>query len=112
MLVKLKIYLANAMARAQLQDGLNMLAGFLQQVNLQKYSIEIVEMTPNTQTPWNLKELNELIAEQKGNPSRFCSSKSAEVAPKTAPTTTNIVEDATQQVNHIDEQLAAQYCPS
>ena len=106
-------HLANAMARAQLQDGRNMLAGFHTTGKLTKVPTEIVEMTPNNQTRMNLKELNELIAEQKGvTVADLAVANPAEVAPQTAPTTTNIVEDATPVAGEspiTDEQLAAQY---
>ena len=50
MLAQTEDHLANAMARAQLQDGRNMLAGFHTTGKLTKASIQIVEMTPTTQT--------------------------------------------------------------
>jgi len=58
--------LALAMARTQLPDGRNMLAGFHTTGKLVKVPQNIVEMTPNYTTSVNLAELNKIIAEQKG----------------------------------------------
>ena len=57
---------AEMMARATLPDGRNMLAAFHQTGKMMKVASDTVEMTPNTNTVINLKELNETIAEQKG----------------------------------------------
>lgn len=57
---------ATVMARTQLPDGSNMLARFHQTGKMMKVASDTVEMTPNTNTVINLKELNETIAEQKG----------------------------------------------
>ena len=58
--------LADAMARAYLADGRNMLAGFHHTGQLKKVPTDQVEMTPNNQTSILLSELNEVIAQQKG----------------------------------------------
>lgn len=57
---------AEAMARARLPDGRNMLAGFHTTGKLSKVPAELIEMMPNRATVINLKELNETIAGQKG----------------------------------------------
>lgn len=57
---------AEAMARAYLPDGRNMLAGFQQTGKLRKVPTEAVEMTPNGNTTIALNVLNNTIAEQKG----------------------------------------------
>lgn len=58
--------LADAMSRAWLPDGRNMLAGFHRTGQLKKVATKDIEMTPNSQTTIVLSELNELIAQQKG----------------------------------------------
>ena len=58
--------LGEAMARAQLSDGRNMLAGFHTTSRMQKVPSNLVEMTPNNKTSIPLNELNEVIAKQKG----------------------------------------------
>lgn len=55
-----------AMARAQLPDGRNMLAGFHSTGKLQKVSTTLIEMTPNNSSSILLSELNKNIAEQRG----------------------------------------------
>ena len=57
---------AEAMARARLPDGRNMLAGFHTTGKLNKVPADMIEMTPNRATIINLKELNETIAQQRG----------------------------------------------
>jgi hypothetical protein len=57
---------AEAMARARLPDGRNMLAGFHSTGKLSKVPADLIEMMPNRATLINLKELNETIAGQKG----------------------------------------------
>ena len=54
------------MARAQLPDGRNMLAGFHKTGKLVKIATDQVEMTPNNTTTVVLSVLNNAIAEQKG----------------------------------------------
>ena len=58
--------LGEAMARAQLSDGSNMLARFHTTGRMQKVATKLVEMTPNNNASINLAELNKIIAEQKG----------------------------------------------
>lgn len=57
---------AEAMARAYLPDGRNMLAGFQQTGKLRKVLTNEIEMTPNGNTNISLSELNSTIAEQQG----------------------------------------------
>jgi len=58
--------LGEAMARAQLPDGRNMLAGFHTTGKLLKVATNQIEMTPNNTTTVVLSVLNNAIAEQKG----------------------------------------------
>ena len=58
--------LGEAMARAQLSDGSNMLARFHKTGRMQKVASNLVEMVPNNSASINLAELNKIIAEQKG----------------------------------------------
>ena len=58
--------LAEGMARTQLPDGRNMLAGFHKTGKLLKVATVEVEMTPDIKSHVNLAELNKIIAEQKG----------------------------------------------
>lgn len=103
---------AEAMARTQLPDGRNMLAGFHTTGKLMKVSQAEIEMQPDRQTTINLAELNGIIANQKGvtvadlaikNPAGE-TQKAAEAA--TAPTA-----PVTATTNDVltDEDLAAQY---
>ena len=57
---------AEAMARAYLPDGRNMLAGFNATGKLNKVATSSIEMIPNPNTTINLAELNKVIAEQQG----------------------------------------------
>jgi hypothetical protein len=58
--------LGEAMARAQLPDGRNMLAAFHTTNRMQKVATKLVEMCPNNNAAINLAELNNIIAQQKG----------------------------------------------
>lgn len=58
--------LGEAMQRSQLRDGSVMLARFHATKRFVKLPTSDIEMTPNSSTSINLKELNELIAQQKG----------------------------------------------
>lgn len=58
--------LGEAMARTQLSDGRNMLAGFHTTGRMQKVATNLVEMTPNSNVAIPLNELNTIIAQQKG----------------------------------------------
>ena len=108
-------HLAIAMARTQLQDGRNMLAGFHTTGKLVKVPTEIVEMTPNNQTSINLKELNEIIAKQQGITVSDLAPKdpTQEVSTtKSAPAQMDIVEEAIPVADEgviTDEALAAKY---
>jgi len=57
---------AEAMARTQLPDGRNMLAGFHTTGRMMKVATNEVEMVPDRNTAIPLNELNQQIAEQKG----------------------------------------------
>lgn len=57
---------AEAMARTQLPDGRNMLAGFHKTGKLMKVATSDIEMVPDRVTVIGLDELNRVIAEQKG----------------------------------------------
>ena len=57
---------AEAMARATLPDGRNMLAAFHTTGKMVKVETKTVEMQPDQQTTIDLDELNKMIAEQKG----------------------------------------------
>ena len=58
--------LGEAMARASLSAGRNMLAAFHTTGRMQKIATNLVEMTPNNNASINLAELNNVIAQQKG----------------------------------------------
>jgi len=55
-----------AMARAQLPDGRNMLAGFHTTGKMMKMPTSDIEMVPDGTTTILLSELNKIIADQKG----------------------------------------------
>jgi len=57
---------AEAMARATLPDGRNMLAGFHTTGKMIKVATSEVEMIPDSNTTISLDELNNMIAEQRG----------------------------------------------
>jgi hypothetical protein len=57
---------ADAMARASLSDGRNMLAAFHKTGKLTKVATNLIEMTPNNNSSLPLDQLNKSIAEQKG----------------------------------------------
>lgn len=108
--------LAEAMARTQLPDGRNMLAGFHKTGKMNKVASNLIEMTPNNVTSIPLDQLNASIAEQKGvtiaelalkgpNGETAAPTDSAEGTP-VDPTATY-----TQQPADVltDEALAAQY---
>jgi hypothetical protein len=100
---------AEAMARATLPDGRNMLAGLHYYGKLTKVSTDSVELTPDSRSVINLAELNQVIATQKGVTVADLALQS-----KNKPTEVQNtqVETATPAVNSgvlSDEQLAAQY---
>lgn len=109
-----------AMARAYLPDGRNMLAGFHTTGKLRKVPTDLVEMTPNSNSVIALDELNRTIAEQQGVTVADLALKGADgktVQPKDADVTTSVdpaalySEQATPTSDGIlsDEALAAQY---
>jgi len=106
-------HLAIAMARTQLQDGRNMLSGFHTTGKLVKVPTEIVELTPNNQSSVNLKELNEMIAQQQGvTVADLAPGDPTGATPTPTPTQTTPVttEQMAQDTGVItDEDLAAQY---
>lgn len=100
--------LATVMARTRLPDGRNMLAGFHATGKMIKMSTSEVEMTPDRSTTILLKELNELIAQQKG--------VTVGDLAVSGPVTTEQKSEAVQNTPDVntdavlsDEDLAAQY---
>lgn len=101
-----------AMARAQLPDGRNMLAGFHTTGKLLKVATNQVEMTPNNTTTVPLDVLNNTIAEQKGVTINDLAIKNAKG--ETVPEVTDAPVDATTAYTSTpdvltDADLAAQY---
>lgn len=99
--------LSEVMARTQLTDGRNMLAGFHHTGKLVKQPTNVVELTPNSTTSINLAELNQIIADQKGV-------TIDELSPGTAPTESSTATGMTAEAPIgeaplDDEALAAQY---
>lgn len=108
--------LAQAMARTQIPDGRVMLTAFHQTGKLSKVATDQVEMTPNFTDTVNLKELNQLIAQQRGVTVADLALKSDGSTPakgETAPAPAmEVVEEETPVAGEgvlTDEQLAAQY---
>lgn len=111
--------LATAMARTQLPDGRNMLAGFNQTGKLMKLKTSEINMTPNFQTSVNLAELNTMIAEQKGttvaglalqDPNKEATPAPSAPVQQAAQTMTAMDEVVTTSEEVLtDEALAAQY---
>ena len=100
---------AEAMARTQLPDGRNMLAGFHTTGKLMKVSQAEIEMQPDRTTTINLAELNGIIANQKGVTVADLAIKNpAGETKKAADAPTEPVAAATNDVL-TDEDLAAQY---
>ena len=85
--------LGEAMARAQLPDGRNMLAGFHKTGKLLKVATDQIEMTPNNTTTVVLSVLNNAIAEQKGVTVNDLAIKDAKG--QTVPESKDAVVDAT-----------------
>jgi hypothetical protein len=101
-----------AMARAQLPDGRNMLAGFHTTGKLLKVATDQVEMTPNNTTVVQLDVLNNAIAEQKGVTVNDLAIKNTQG--ETVPEVTDAPVDATTAYTSTpdvltDADLAAQY---
>ena len=108
---------AEAMARATLPDGLNMLAAFHTTGKMIKVETKTVEMQPDQHTTIDLDELNKMIAEQKGvsiDDLAITDSPKTEATPavtvsdipSVAPTTPSTHSDSEVLT---DEDLAAQY---
>lgn len=110
---------AQAMARTQLPDGRNMLAGFHTTGKMIKVRSSEVEMTPDTRTVISLDELNGIIAQQKGVSIEDLALQDDSPKPKVAEKTSQEVIQEIAQVDPVavtsetgvlsDEQLAAQY---
>lgn len=98
--------LGQAMARAQLPDGRNMLAGFHSTGKFAVVEQENVEMLPDNNNSILLSELNKIIAEQQGVTIADLAIKdpNATDAEKTA-----VAETTTDSGVLTDEDLAAQY---
>lgn len=109
--------LADAMTRAVLPDGRNMLAWFHQSGKLVKVPTTDVEMIPDNQTSILLNELNKIIAEQRGvsvddlaiTPDRPIPRETIDVNPKAEDDVAEVVETPVQPDVLSDEDLAAQY---
>lgn len=102
----------DCMARTYLPDGRNMLAGFHATGKLRAVSTSDVEMTPDQNSRINLKELNEMIAEQKGVTVADLAIKgpAQEAETPTAEAEVATTEQSTQTDSVLsDEDLAAQY---
>jgi len=109
-----------AMARAKLPDGRNMLAGFHTTGKFRKVPTNLVEMTPDNKTKIMLHELNDLIAEQKGVTVADLAIKGPNGETVQAPVEETTADPVGDYVNPTksaesdngvitDEQLAAQY---
>ena len=109
--------LAEAMARATLPDGRNMLAAFHTTGKMVKVNTSDVEMQPDNKTTINLAELNQVIADQKGVSIDDLAVKDGSTktsAPKPAPAEVETLAEVAPlqaSTNEVltDEQLAAQY---
>jgi hypothetical protein len=99
---------AEAMARATLPDGRNMLAGLHYYGKLTKVPSNSVEMTPDSRSVVNLAELNQVIATQKGVTIAELALQSA-TKPIEPQTSTQVTAPVTSDGVLTDEQLAAQY---
>tara|TARA_B100000035_G_scaffold311337_1_gene320730 strand:+ start:688 stop:1311 length:624 start_codon:yes stop_codon:yes gene_type:complete len=109
---------AEAMARAYLPDGRNMLAGFQTTGKIRKVESKDVEMTPNGNTTILLDELNRVIAEQKGvtvadlalkGPDGETKQPEANANEDTVDPVAAYTESTPEEGVITDEQLAAQY---
>ena len=101
---------AEAMARATLPDGRNMLAGLHYYGKLTKVSTESVEMTPDSRSVINLAELNQVIATQKGVTVADLALQSGNKTTESLATTPETVTTPAVDTGVLsDEQLAAQY---
>jgi hypothetical protein len=107
---------AEAMARTQLPDGRNMLAGFHTTGRMMKVATNEVEMVPDRNTAIPLNELNQQIAEQKGVSVEDLAISGGEPVDNQRETTVETVDyDAPQPPTSStdgalsDEELAAKY---
>ena len=111
---------SEAMARAVLPDGRNMLAGFHTTGKIRKVPTKDIEMTPNNNTTINLEELNNVIAQQQGVTVADLALKGPDgktVQPEETPADAKVdpvaayTENAKPTESGVlsDEQLAAQY---
>ena len=107
---------SEAMFRAQLPDGMNMLLGLQKYGKIVKVPTSSIEMTPDTKTVISLAELNKIIADQKGvtvadlalkdgsgntvQPAETVADAGPEAYVESAPESDGVLSD---------EQLAAQY---
>jgi len=108
-----------AMARAYLPDGRNMLAGFHTTGKIRKVPTNMVEMTPTGNDSISLDELNNLIAEQQGvtvadlaikgpdGETVQADTESVDPASVYAENNTPATEESSEVLTN--EQLAAQY---
>lgn len=108
-----------AMARAYLPDGRNMLAGFHTTGKIRKVPTNMVEMTPTGNDAISLDELNNLIAEQQGvtvadlaikgpdGETVQADTESVDPASVYAENNTPATEESSEVLTN--EQLAAQY---
>jgi hypothetical protein len=104
-----------AMARAQLPDGRNMLAGFHTTGKMMKMKTSEIEMVPDGTTTIPLSELNQIIADQKGVTVADLALKGPDG--KTKPVAETVADPTEAYTNETttddgvltDEQLAAQY---
>ena len=104
-----------AMARAQLPDGRNMLAGFHTTGKMMKMKTSEIEMVPDGTTTILLSELNQIIADQKGVTVADLALKGPDG--KTKPVAETVADPTEAYTNETttddgvltDEQLAAQY---
>jgi len=104
--------LADAMARTRLPDGRIMLAAFHATGKMIKINTSMVEMTPNMQTTISLKELNEIVAKQRGVSVADLAVKPANAneAPKAVSAATETFEAlAVNEEPLTDEALATKY---
>lgn len=108
--------LAEGMARTQLPDGRNMLAGFHKTGKIIKVPTLEVEMTPDVKSSVNLSELNKIIAEQKGVTVADLAlsgegGSKKEVQMSTAPAANAYLDEPIETAEEVitDEILAAKY---
>lgn len=99
---------AEAMARATLPDGRNMLAGLHYYGKLTKVPADSVEMTPDSRSVLNLAELNQVIATQKGVTVADLALQGA-TKPAEIPTVADVAVAPANTGILTDTQLAAQY---